>query len=292
MDADVTADAGASTDAATSGSCASDTSGDPLVLAIGAHLTRGQDQTWCLRWTAPSDLDISGFKGTLGHGGHHVLLLMYENPPAPDGLAMCSESELMDARSTGAFQMLAGASYETDGMPYDFPSAPVQIGLHVPKGSQLVFDAHFLNAGQAAIDGCATMALDRGKPVVARLEFRTVLPMAEYGLTVPAHGHADVAYDEAAGGAYRIAAASSHMHFGATHFKMSIKETGQTIYESSVWSNPTPSTFGADPIVVQASQTFHLECSFDNAGAEDQHFPDQMCVGALYLLPCSLPGAC
>jgi hypothetical protein len=286
------AQTGGGADSGTAAACPSDMTGDPLVLAIGAHVASAQDETLCLRWTAPEDIDVSGFVGKLGQGGHHVLLLMYPNPPAPDGLAPCSEKELMDSRSAGGFQMLAGASYETDGMHYDFPAVPVQIGFSVPKGAQLVFDAHFLNAGTSTFDSCASMSLDRGRPVIARLEFRTVLPTAEYSLTVPAHGHADVAYDEPAGGAYRIAAASSHMHYGGTHFKMSIKETGELIYESTQWSSPTPSAFSAKRIVIQPSQSFHIECSFDNANATDQHFPDQMCVGGMYLLACALPGAC
>ena len=120
------------------------------------------------------------------------------------------EPELMDAPKNGSFQMLAGVSYESDGVKYDFPSSPVQVGLFVPAGTQLIFDAHFLNPSADPVDGCASIDLFRGKPVVAKLEFRTVLPVEQYGLVIPAASSIDATYEEPSGGAFRVAAASSH----------------------------------------------------------------------------------
>lgn len=296
-----TGSGGAETTSTTSGTggsggdapaCAPSFDGDTLHLAAGAPLAPGEETNVCLRWTAPEDIDISGLVGTLGTAGHHALLIARAGSTEPDGLAPCNEAELMDAQTKGDFQMLAGVSYESSGVHYAFPAAPVQIGLRVPKGTQLVFDAHFLNPGGSAAEGCATLDLDRGKPVIVPLVFRTVLPAEEYGLSIPAHGTIDVAYDEPAGGSYRIAAASSHMHPGGTHFRMSVKETDQTLYETMVWSDPVPRLFDTEKVVVQDGQTFHLECSFQNDGSSPQHFPSQMCVGGMYLLSCDFPGAC
>lgn len=265
--------------------------GDTLHLAVGATLAPGEERTLCLRWTTPEPLDITGFVGTLGPAGHHSLLLA-QSPTAPDGVAPCSEPEIMDAQANGDFQMLAGVSYESDGVPYDFPAVPVQVGLRVPAGTQLVFDGHFLNAGGGAAAACATLDLRRGAPVVAPLTFRTVLPVEQYGLVVPAHGTADVTYEEPAGGHFRVVAASSHMHQGGAHFRMSVKETGQTLYETTQWAEPQPALYDTQLIVIEDAQTLQLDCSFENAGDADQRFPDQMCVGGMYTLPCSLPGAC
>jgi hypothetical protein len=266
--------------------------GDTIHLAVSAELVPGEDKVTCLRWTTTEDLDISSLVGTLGPAGHHALLMSRATPTEPDGVGPCSEAEIMDSQTKGDFQLLAGVSYESDGVKYAFPSVPVQIGLHVPKGSQLVFDAHFLDTGASAVSACATMDLDRGKPVVARLLFRTVLPKEQYALSVPAHGKIDVSYTEPTGGKYRIAAASSHMHDGGTHFKMSVKETGQLLYETTNWAEPKPALFDVQKIVVDETQSFQLDCSFANQSGTDQHFPDQMCVGGMYLLPCTLPGAC
>ena len=82
----------------------------------------------------------------------------------------------------------------------------MQVGLRVPAGTQLVFDAHYLNTGASEVAGCASIDLERGAPVVAALAFRTVLPPEEYALTVPAHSSIDVAYEEPTGGAFRVAA--------------------------------------------------------------------------------------
>ena len=189
--------------------------------------------------------------------------------------------------------MLAGVSYESSGVKYDFPTqGPYQIGLKIPKGTQLIFDAHFLNAGGSTAEGCATLDLDRGKAVDVALLFRTVLPQEEYGLVVPANGTQVLDVSEPAGASYRIAAASSHMHAGGTHFRMSIAETDQTLYETTTWSDPVPRLFDIQKIVVDGAQSFRLECSFENTSDTDQHFPEQMCVGGMYLLPCSTPGAC
>ncbi|APR74671.1 Hypothetical protein A7982_00017 [Minicystis rosea] len=272
--------------------CAPSFDASTLHLAAGASLGPGEERTMCLRWTAPEDIDVSGLAGTLGTAGHHALLVSRDGSTEPDGLSPCSEAELMDAQTKGEFQMLTGVSYESSGVHYAFTAVPVQIGLRVTKGTQLVFDAHFLNTGATPAEACATLDLDLGKPVVVPLLFRTVLPVEQYGLQVPAHGSIDVAYDEPAGGSYRIAAASSHMHAGGTHFRLSIKETDQTLYESTQWADPEPKLFDTTKIVVEDGQTFHLECSFQNDGASPQSFPSQMCVGAMYLLSCDFPGAC
>ncbi len=261
-------------------------------LAVGLSLNPGEDTNRCLRWTAPEDIDVTGLVGALGATGHHSLLLGRANSKDPDGVAPCNEAELMDAPTSGDFQMLAGVSYESSGVEYDFPTAPVQVGLRVVKGTQLIFDAHFLNAGTAPQDGCATLDLKRGAPVVVPLVFYTVLPKDEYALSIPAHGTLDVDYTDPAPGKYRIAAASSHMHQGATHFRLSIKETDQTVYESTNWADPQPSIFATQTFVVEEGQTFRLQCSFENDTAAPIGFPNQMCVGGMYLLSCAFPGAC
>lgn len=275
-----------------SAACLSTFDADTVHLAAGADLKPGQETTVCVRWTTPDALDISGFQGALGPYGHHSLLLARPAGSEPDGISPCSEAEIMDAQKVGAFQMLAGVSYETDGKRYDFPSAPVQVGLRVDAGTQLVFDAHFLNPSEAPGEACASLDLSRGKPVIAQLLFRTVLPAEQYALTVPAHGSIDVTYEEPGSGHYRIAAASSHMHAGGKHMRLSIKETDTTVYETTVWSDPAPATFEAQKLIIEEGQTFRLECSFENNGPTDQHFPAQMCVGGMYLLPCTFPGAC
>lgn len=262
-------------------------------LAAAASLESGDERSMCLRWTTPDDLSIHKFQGTLGPAlGHHALLMAQETPTEPDGLAPCSEAELMDSQKNGGFSMLAGVSYESDGVTYELPSKPVQVGLFVPAGTQLIFDAHYLNTSAETKSGCASIDLYRGKPVVAKLQFRTVLPKEEYGLLVPAQGKVDVTYEEPAGGAYRVAAASSHMHEGGTHFRMSIKETGKVLYETDGWAEPQPAIFDTQKVVLEETQTLLLECSFENTTATDQKFPQQMCVGGMYLLSCSLPGAC
>jgi len=278
------ADAG--TEAGPGVACSENLEGDVLRLSAHAHITPGEDISYCRRYTTPEKLDITQFVGSLGPGGHHSLLLVRPTPTEPDGLGPCSEIELMDAQNGGPFQLLAGVSYETDGVPFVFPTSPVQVGLTVPKGAQLVFDAHFLNAGVKDIDTCATMDLSRGKPVAVALEFRTILPEAQYDLVVPAHGSVDVSYDDAPMvGRYRIVAASSHMHQGGKFFRMSIAETGQTLYETTVWSEPAPAIYDKTVVVIENGQTIRLECSFENTTATDQRFPDQMCVGAMYVLP-------
>jgi hypothetical protein len=272
--------------------CESSDDGETLRLAVGTELEPGGDATFCVRWTAPEPVDITSFVGTLGPSGHHALLLSLGDPTEPDGVGPCEEAALMDASTQGEFALLAGVSYETDGIRYDFPSSPVQIGLRVPAGSQIVFDAHFLNPGSEPLTTCAAMELDRGKPVVAALEFRTILPEAEYTLTVPAQGSIDVTYDVPVTESYRLAAASSHMHEGGTHFRMSIVETGKTLFETTTWAEPQPALYDSEKVVVEEGQTLRLECSFENGSATPQHFPQQMCVGGMYTLSCGLPGAC
>lgn len=266
--------------------CAEDLEGAALRLSAHARITPGQDVSYCRRYTTPEKLDISQFVGSLGPFGHHSLLLARGVPTEPDGLGPCSEVEIMDAKDGGPFQLLAGISYETDGVPFVFPTNPVQVGLTVPKGAQLVFDAHFLNTSTKDVDVCATMELRRDQPITVALEFRTILPQTQYDLVVPAHGSIDVTYDDAPMvGRFRVVAASSHMHAGGKHFRMSIVETDQTLYETATWVEPAPTIYDKSIVIVEDGQTIRLACSFENTTAKDQKFPDQMCVGAMYVLP-------
>jgi hypothetical protein len=272
--------------------CAPSFDDERLHLAVGAELLPGEDRTMCLRWTAPEEVEIVGFEGTLGPaGGHHALVLVQGEPTAPDGVGPCSEAEIMDATSAGDFQMIAGVSYESDGVHTAFPSAPVQIGLRVPAGQQVILDAHFVNPTAEAMTTCASVDFDRGD-VVAALQFRTVLPEAQYGLVVPARDEVEVTYEEPIGASYRVAAASSHMHAGGRFFRMSVPETGRVLVETTEWAEPVPRIFDDERVVVDGAHTFRLECSFANETDADRRFPDEMCVGGLYVLPCSFPGAC
>lgn len=256
---------------------------DTIHLAVGGPIATGAEGSLCLRWTAPEAIDISGYRGTLGPAGHHALLLSRSEPTEPDGTGPCSEAEIMDTSKLGAFQILAAVSYESSGEQFDFPSTPVQVGLHVPAGSQLVFDGHFLNASADEIDACATLDLNRGKPAGLKLTFRPVLPEEQYGLSIGPNSSLDVTYEEPAGSDLRIVAASAHMHEGGTHFRMSVKETDQTIYETTNWADPAPAIYGANYIEVGAAQTLKLACSFMNTSPQAIAFPDQMCVGGMYV---------
>lgn len=266
-----------------SGACEPSFDGETIHLAVGGPIATGTEGSLCLRWTTPDDLDISGYLGTLGPAGHHALLLSRSAPTEPDGVAPCSEAEIMDTSELGSFQMLAAVSYESSGQSFDFPSMPLQVGLHVPAGSQLIFDAHFLNASAGEVDACATLDLNRGKPAELSLTFRPVLPKEQYALSIDPNSSLDVVYEEPAGALLRVVAASSHMHEGGTYFRMSIKETGQTLYETTNWSDPTPAILGANYIEIGETQTLKLECSFMNTTAQAINFPDQMCVGGMYI---------
>lgn len=266
--------------------CPEDLDGDPLHLAAFAEVQSGEDISYCRRYTAPGPIDIQQFVGTLGPSGHHSLLLVHPTPMEPDGLAPCSEAEIMDANAGSAFQLIGGVSYETDGVPVVFPSKPVQVGLHIPAGAQLVFDAHFLNPTAEPVHTCASMSLTRGTKIALALEFRTILPKSEFTLNVPAHQSVSVSYDDApASSRVRILAASSHMHEGGKHLRMSIVETGQTIYETTTWVEPKPSVYDQSILVLDQGQTIRIECTLDNTTATDQKFPAQMCVGAMYVMP-------
>jgi hypothetical protein len=268
-----------------------------LHLAVGGTFNASQEQTLCLRWTAPEDIDVSSFTGTMKPIGHHALLIAQYDSTVPDGVAPCNEADLMDAQKVGKFSLVAGISYESDGKPYTFPAYPVgtasvQVGLKVPKGAQLILDGHFINANPVTKQGCVQLDLEVDKPVAVPLEFQTLLPDEEFALAIPAHGNLDQAYDIPAPARQRIAAVISHQHAGSTHFKLSIKETGMQLYETSDWNDPAPALFQTQTVVVEQGQNFHMECSFENTTDQVRGFPAEMCVGAMYVLPCTFPGAC
>lgn len=271
--------------------CAPSYAGDGVHLAAGAPVPSGGDQTYCLRWTTPDELDITSFTGTLGAGGHHALLLTRASSPDPDGFDPCSEATIMDAQVLGPFGMVAGFSFASSGEQIDFPTTPSPTGLRIPKGTQLILDTHFINTTAQSLDACASIDLTRGT-VDVPLELLTMLPAAEYTLSVPPLGSVSVSYPQPSGGNFQILSAWGHMHEGATQFLLSIKETGTTLFESTDWAEPKPMIFSDQTVLIESTQSFQLDCSFDNVGTTAVGFPDQMCVGAMYLLPCAADGGC
>jgi hypothetical protein len=260
-------------------------------LAAGATIPSGADQTYCLRWTTPDDLDITGFTGALGPGGHHAVLLTRASSSDPDGLAPCSEATIMNAEMLGPFGLVAGVSSGGSGQRLDFPATPSPTGLRIPKGTQLILDTHLINVTSQSLDACASIDLTRGT-VDVPLELLTMLPTPEYTLSVPPHGSVSVSYPQPSSGGFRILGALGHMHEGATQFRLSIKETGMTLFESTDWAESKPMMFGNQTVLIESAQSFQLDCSFVNVGSTAVGFPDQMCVGAMYLLPCVVPGGC
>jgi hypothetical protein len=271
--------------------CAPSFTGDVVHLAAGATIPSGADQTYCLRWTTPDELDVTGYTGALGPGGHHALLLTRASSTDPDGFAPCSEATIMDAEVLGPFGMVAGVSFGSNGEQIAFPATPSPTGLRIPAGTQLILDTHLINPTAQSLDACVSIDLARGT-VDVPLDLVTVLPAAEYALSVPAHGSVSVSYPQPSGGSFQIVGAWGHMHDGATQFLLSIKETGMTLFQTDDWAEPKPMMFGSQTVLVDSTQSFQLDCSFANEGSAAVGFPDQMCVGAMYLLPCAVPGGC
>jgi len=111
-------------------------------------------------------------------------------------------------------------------------------------------------------------------------------------MVVPANGSLEVSYEIPVESDVRVAAASTHMHEGGKRAALVVEPSGFVLHETDQWAEPEPTLHGGTPAILRTGDVLRLSCSFENTSSSDVRFPQQMCVGGMYVLSCGLPGAC
>jgi hypothetical protein len=199
-------------------------------------------------------VDVDRYDLQMSEGSHHMLLLYADG--ADDGpLIDCPQGGLQ----IGAYTF--GAQSPTVTAPY-----PAGIGAAIPAGMGFTVDAHYLNTTASEITGQVRVTLYVAQPGSVTQQagvlsyILTTLSVPPTGMPYTVSGSCALAQD------VNLLSANSHMHRQATEFVAT--SGGMTLFQTDVWSEPTPRTF-SPPLALSAGSTIAWSCTYVNdTGAE------------------------
>jgi hypothetical protein len=248
------------------------------------ELKPGQDLMFCQWVEAPQDADrqIVDAMGYQSLGGHHVALYATSSIEDVGTSRPCTTRDMLTVTFVGAVGAEGiSAAKLPDGMAFT-----------VPKGFALMTNTHYINSTDRPLQAQSVIDVKFGDPAH------------------PLHGAGNVAVNNdrfmiPAGTAYTYDGYckaksqfsffmwGNHMHeWGAHAFSEIIRADGtkQLMAQDDSWSkdktfNPTWVRWDtATPFVVNAGDTFHVQCSWNNNTPDPLSFPSEMCVSTGFTL--------
>lgn len=261
------------------------------IVLPDAIVEPGEEKMYCWYTTLPDteDVWVREYQAYQGEGGHHVVgFITMEDEP--DGTIVdCEAAEsmamwlpLLTPTSEGHFVLPAG------------------YGVKIPGSSRLVFQSHYVNAGEQPIRVADVVNLHYVEE--ANLP---VTPAAPWGNTVldfslPAGQTTTVDYECTAPTEMNLITLLGHMHEYGDSISISIGSGGtmSTVYEVAEWEpeyrdkSPLAEWPVTAPYVVPAGHKMHVSCTWTNDSSEALQFPAEMCASLSWFYPGDEPLTC
>ncbi len=239
------------------------------------------------------DLYVHSSSGRQAKGGHHIGLFHTNTRKKTPGMFPCTA----DGNGEMIFWRPAASGAEVGGTGADDPSQlslPEGMAFKIPAGSQLVLQAHYINAS--------------GKPLLKVRDRVTAALMkpSEVRESVGMHVANDASFRVRASGTTVSSSVCTvtedlsairmfgHMHELGSHFKLErIDEKDQPIetlldhdWEPLFVSHAKSIAFPADaPYQLKKGMRFRHTCTWKNAGMTESTFPNEMCVAMMFVFP-------
>lgn len=222
------------------------------------------------------DYDVVEVNGVQSMGGHHALVYATTMGEAPGTTRLWKEEDQLSARLMGGIGGEGGANV----------SLPAGIVFRVRKGSYILIQTHYLNAGDKPIVGRTVIDLlltpsDPAHRVASMMSNATLAvnlaPHQETGMDVYCNVQKDL----------QFLMISNHMHdWGTSSLTEFTDPQGAThmLKNDVTWSgdlalNPVWTKFPVDaPGVVPKGSMLHTHCTWNNGTDAAIKFPKEMCV--------------
>jgi hypothetical protein len=193
----------------------------------------GDEVFYCQTFADPwsEQVDIKTYELSMSAGSHHMFAFYQQGATTAASATPCPSGGL----TFGAFTF-------TSQTPMVTETYPATIGATIPAGYGFNMMAHYLNTTSATLNAVVSLTMYVAKPNVVT-NHAGVIFLNNAGIYVPTGGQAVETTDS-----YTlpqdvyILTASSHMHKYATKFVASAS-SGQTLYSTTSWDNPTPATY-------------------------------------------------
>ena len=232
------------------------------------------------------DLAVVDAYGDQGVGGHHILVYYSEENREP-GHHECSDVEMVNLKQISGSGGQDGTAAE--GSVIKMPDG---LALKVPKGKQLVLQAHYINTSGAPMKVNDTVTLELGDPAKIK-GYVNYLATIDFDFKVPPQAEYTKAGDCVLDRDYDIVNFLGHMHEEGAHYRMDAiaPDGSMTTLRDDKWealytSHPPISEFTMDePLHLAKGTTLRQTCTWNNTKAEPLMFPTEMCVGFFYYFP-------
>lgn len=194
------------------------------------------------------------------------------------------------------WNMVAGASGDGgDGL-----SLRDGLSNRVPKGVQLVLQAHYINTTSTPFETKDSVTLKlRGSGETS--DYVNYFAVFDGGFSIPPQStHTSVTRCTVEDD-FQMALSLGHMHEGGRHYKLELLgpngEVARTLRDDT-WSPeftshpPIDRYPRSEPLTLTKGSVLRQTCEWENDGATELKFPTEMCVGFFYYFPGSGDKVC
>ncbi len=244
----------------------------------------GADVTYCtyLDWYADRDYDIVQSAGYQTKMGHHVVAfgVAANKPP---GTAPCTDADMENGTT-----FLGGGN--TESAPLAMPDG---VALRLTKGTQVLFQHHWINTSSAPVDGATAVDLtlsDGSKPLAQAGMFLS----ASTNFTLKAQAQGSATSDCTIQESLNLFMVAGHEHQLGTHVTIDHELADGTInqiYDSGPWvpqfefDPPRQNYTSEAPLVLGPGDHLITHCDWNNTEDQDITFPKEMCFAVTYYFP-------
>jgi hypothetical protein len=238
----------------------------------------GGDVQWNEWVAAPlqGDTDIIEVTGRQSNGGHHATLYATTDVQPIGTKRAYANSDQLSERFLGA----VGAESNT-GL-----TLPSGVVFRAAKGSGLLIQSHFINAGAQPIQGRSVIDV-KMRPADPSARVASILTNLTLKYTLPPGQTTTVDFKCPVTADYHVLSVNNHMHnLGTSVSTELINADGTTtplkvdpVWEASWAFHPEYATFPLQsPLIIPAGSTLHTTCTWNNTTSKSLTFPDEMCV--------------
>ncbi|NUP05891.1 MAG: hypothetical protein HOW73_07525 [Polyangiaceae bacterium] len=230
------------------------------------------------------ELAVQGAQSGDAPDGLHHITLYYTDQVQEPGHHPCSDDEMTAWR-----QVAAAGGGEADA-GYGLPPG---LAMHMPSGSQLVVQVHYINTTDAPYMRNDSVTMDVVDPADVD-EYANMHVTLDSGFEVPAHGEFTSTSLCTVEKETKVVLLLGHMHEWGKHYKLErLAEDGsvaEVLYEEE-WlpfyaSHPPAHHFEvAEPLVLAPGTKLRQSCSWQNTEEAPLTFPREMCLSFMYYYP-------
>lgn len=215
-------------------------------------------------------------------GGHHILV-HYADEQREPGHHPCSETDMVN------IHQVAG----TAGDGGDILALPDGLAVKVPKGKQIVLEAHYINTTGAPFKAVDRVKLIYGDPAEIK-DYVNYFVTLDEAFEIPPNGPLESVTECVLDRDFQVALALPHMHELGSSFKLEVLDEAGSVLDTPIdteWVNfyvshpPITRYTMEEPYMLKAGQRIRQTCTWQNTTTDPVIFPREMCLAFFYYWP-------